>query len=128
MGSQDQCEKIVWSGKVVSIQPRIRLTRSFDQRTHNYLGYIVTIQGSAGGEERSFSVGIGKAAQEKHQIRAGDLVSGKAEAVQDSRSEVAEYYKASDLKVVARTMEAQTSAPPWQGVTPPLEVYRQRGH
>jgi hypothetical protein len=26
--------KVSWSGKVISIQPRICFTRSFDQRTH----------------------------------------------------------------------------------------------
>jgi len=37
-------EKIFWSGKVVSIQPRIRLLRSFDQRNRllrpDPLGYV----------------------------------------------------------------------------------------
>ena len=34
-------EKLAWKGKVVSVQPRIRLLRSFDQRNHNYLGSSV---------------------------------------------------------------------------------------
>jgi hypothetical protein len=28
--------KLSWQGKVVSVQPRIRLTRSFDERSHAY--------------------------------------------------------------------------------------------
>jgi hypothetical protein len=32
-------EKIGWQGVLLSVQPRIRLTRSFDQRSHTYLGY-----------------------------------------------------------------------------------------
>lgn len=30
--------KAAWSGRVVSVQPRIRLSRSFDERSHSYLG------------------------------------------------------------------------------------------
>jgi hypothetical protein len=121
-------EKVLWRGEVMSIQPRIRLMRSFDQRTHDYLGYILRIQGVIGGEERTFTVGIGKGAQAKHQFKAGDVASGRSEVVQNPRSEVVEYYKASELKVVPSRTEPQGSPPPWQGTPPELEVYRQRGH
>src|SRR5215467_2230001 len=30
-------EEIEWLGMVTAVQPRIRLTRSFDQQSHNYL-------------------------------------------------------------------------------------------
>ncbi len=30
--------KMAWQGVLLSVQPRIRLTRSFDQRSHTYLG------------------------------------------------------------------------------------------
>jgi hypothetical protein len=40
--------KILWSGKVISVQPRIRLLRSFDQRSHSYLGYILQIHDTIG--------------------------------------------------------------------------------
>ena len=29
-------KKVEWMGQVMSVQPRIRLTRSFDQRSHTY--------------------------------------------------------------------------------------------
>jgi len=29
-------EKLLWRGTVTSVQPRIRLLRSFDQRSHSY--------------------------------------------------------------------------------------------
>lgn len=120
--------KVFWSGKVISIQPRIRLTRSFDQRTHTYLGYILTIQGSVDGEERTFMVGIGKEAQAKHQFEAGDMVSGRSGSVEESRTEVAQYYKTSELKLIEKRSESTDTPPPWLGVPPSLEVYRQRGH
>jgi hypothetical protein len=130
LGTQPSGEKnkIAWSGKVISIQPRIRLTRSFDQRSHTYLGYNLTIEGIVGGEDRTFTVGIGKGAQAKHQFRAGDIATGSSEMVQDLRSEVVEYYRTSELKMVANRTEPQDPPPPWQGTPPELEVYRQRGH
>jgi hypothetical protein len=120
--------KMAWSGKVISVQPRIRLMRSFDQRSHTYLGYALMVQGSVGGEERTFTVGIGKETQATHRFRAGDVVSGKSEEVRDPRSEVSEYYKTGELKVVEKGTEQEGFAPPWHGVPPVLEVYRERGH
>jgi len=35
----DPGEKTAWQGVLLSVQPRIRLTRSFDQCSHGYLGY-----------------------------------------------------------------------------------------
>lgn len=31
----EKSEKVEWEGMVTSVQPRIRLTRSFDQRSHS---------------------------------------------------------------------------------------------
>ncbi len=120
--------KITWSGQVVAIQPRIRLLRSFDQRSHVYQGYVLRIAGAIGGDERPFSVAIGEAAQAKHQIRAGDRLAGESLRVADPRTEVAEFYKVSTLKVVARDPDTRGDAPPWLGVPVPLPTYLERGH
>ena len=121
--------KIPWSGKVISVQPRIRLMRSFDQRSHSYLGYLLQIHGLIG-ETETFAIGIGKGAQAEHQFRVGDFVSGKSEVVPDARTEVAGYYKTSQLRLIKREIESgsEDSPPPWHGVPPELEIYRQRGH
>lgn len=121
-------EKLEWAGRVLSIQPRIRLLRSFDQRSHSYLGYVLTLQGSIGGQERAFSVAIGEKAQEKHQFRAGDTVQGHCVPVGDVDLEVAEYYKASGLKIVSPATSDDAPTPPWLGVPPDLPTYRARGH
>jgi hypothetical protein len=121
-------EKINWQGSLLAIQPRIRLTRSFDQRSHSYLGYALRIQGTVGDEEREFTVGIGQAAQTKHKFQAGDVLSGRAEPVADPRMEPVEFYKASGLKIIERAGEDVPSPPPWLGVPPELPVYRERGH
>ena len=121
-------DKIQWSGKVISVQPRIRLIRSFDQRSHGYLGYALEIYGIVGGEERTFDIGIGKGAHAKYQFRVGDVISGKSEVVPDPRTEIVEYYKTSELKVVERAAESGILPLPWHGVLPELEIYRQRGH
>jgi hypothetical protein len=121
-------EKLSWEGKVVAVQPRIRLIRSFDERSHNYLGYALRISGTVGGEEREFTIGIGKAAQAKHQFRAGDVVSGESLPVKDERREPVEFYQTSKLRLVERGGDNYNDPPPWLGIPPTLETYRARGH
>lgn len=82
--------EVPWKGELTSVQPRIRLTRSFDQRSHSYLGYLLRVRGTLGSEPREFVVAIGKSAHEKHQFRAGDQVSGRGELVPDTRRETAD--------------------------------------
>ncbi len=120
--------KIDWQGALLAVQARIRLTRSFDQRWHTDLGYNLRVRGTLADEARDFVVAIGKAAQEKHRLRAGDQVEGKGQPVGDTRTEVADLYKVSGLVVINREDEAIPSAPPFLGVPPALEVYRDRGH
>jgi len=120
--------KVPWSGVVVAVQPRIRLTRSFDQRSHTYQGYVLRMQGAIRDEQRELVVGVGEAAHEKHRFRAGDRVSGEGTPVADQRTEVAEIYKVSKLKVIERGSDAAGTPPPWLGVPPALPVYRERGH
>ena len=59
-------EKIPWHGVLTSVQPRIRLGRSFDQRSHTYLGYALRVRGNIGSEVREFLVGVGEGAHAKH--------------------------------------------------------------
>jgi len=121
-------EKIPWQGVLLSVQPRIRLTRSFDQRSHTYLGYSLKVRGWVGSETREFLVGVGQGAHTKHHLRAGNVVSGDALPVLDPRLETVEFYKISNLKVGPPEAEDQTPPPPWRSVPPPLAVYRERGH
>ena len=120
--------KLEWQDEVLSVQPRIRLTRSFDQRSHSYLGYVLRIRGTLDGEARDIVVAVGKGAHEKHGFRAGDRVEGKGVPVADTRLERAGIYKVSGLKVVARGPEPTGDPPPFLGVPPALEAYRERGH
>ena len=120
--------KLDWSGTVASVQPRIRLTRSFDERSHSYLGYVLGLDGMLDGEHRSFGVAIGHAAQAKHEFRAGDRMSGKGVPVADTRFETADLYKASTLAVLERPTADAPAPPPWLGVPPSIDVYRARGH
>jgi len=120
--------KFAWRGRVAAVQPRIRLTRSFDQRDHSYLGYLLRVVGSMDGREAEFAVGIGEAAQAKHGFRVGDEVEGTSLPVKDERVEPAQYYKTSGLRVLDRSPARQESSPPWHGLAPELTVYRERGH
>ena len=121
-------EKMSWQGTLLSVQPRIKLMRSFDQRNHSYLGYTLLLQGRIGESDGEFLIAIGKAAQEKYKFQAGDVVSGVSQPVADPQTEAAEFYKTSGLKLIQRSSEEPTSAPPWKGVPPELPVYRERGH
>jgi hypothetical protein len=121
-------EKLSFQGTLTFIQPRIRLLRSFDQRSHSYLGYALRVNGTIGNEQREFLVGIGKGAQSKLLFRACDAISGECQAVEDTRLETVEFYKTSKLKLLQRPQETEQKAPPWVGVPPDLETYRQRGH
>ncbi len=121
-------EKIPWRGVLLSVQPRIRLTRSFDQRSHTYLGYALKVSGRVGSDTREFLVGVGQGAHTKHHFRAGYTVSGNALPVPDARLETVEFYKVSNLKVGPTEDEDEAPPPPWRGVPPPLAVYRERGH
>ena len=121
-------EKVQWSGRAISVQPRIRLMRSFDQLSHSYLGYCLSIDGVIGGEQRAFSVGIGKATQYKHEFQVGDEVSGESLPVADVRQEPVAYYKTSKLKVLNRAGGQDKAPPPWHGIPEDLDTYRWRGH
>ena len=112
-------EKIAWSGAVTSVQPRIRLTRSFDERSHTYLGYLLRIEGTVGGVSAEFRVGIGSGTHAKHQFRMGDRVEGLGHRVAGPRLETADIYRVSKRKLIRRG-EEQALAAPWHGVPPPL--------
>lgn len=120
--------KVKWQGKVLAVQPRIRLMRSLDQRSHNYLGYVLLLRRANCGEDREFTVAVGKGAHEKYQFRIGDYVSWSAVPVNDMRLETAEFYKASGLKTCERETVPDAASPPFLGIPRPLAVYRAQGH
>jgi len=121
-------EKLVWRGRLTSVQPRIRLLRSFDQRSHSYLGFVLRVKGVIGTRQEEFTIAVGKAAHAKHQFRVGDVITGCSHSVANPKTESAEWYKTFGVSVIARESSKSETLPPWHGVPPELEVYRQRGH
>lgn len=121
-------DKIPWQGTILSVQPRIRLTRSYDQRSHTYLGYVLRINGTSGDQHGEFLVGVGKGAQAKHRFQTGHVVRGLCEPVADPRIEPVDYYKVSKIEILSRAAVEDIASPPWQVVPPELSVYRERGH
>jgi hypothetical protein len=119
--------KQAWQGRCVAIQPRIRLTRSFDERTHTYLGYALRLDGTIGERLGEFLVGVGPTAHARHRLRAGDVVRGESVPIADPRVEPVDFYKTARLEVLTRGPE-QAAGPPWLGIPPALAVYRARGH
>ncbi len=120
--------KAFWSGLIESVQPRIRLLRSFDQREHSYLGYNLQIEGQCCGQTGEFVVAVGPGAHEKHKFQAGLRLSGLSTPIQDSTMEMAGYYKTSGIKILEKPSDNVPGGPPFLGIPPSLETYRTRGH
>lgn len=120
--------KISWSGRIIGVQPRIRLLRSFDIRQHSYQGYVLRISGTCGDQTGEFLVAVGKGAHEKHGFRAGMELKGCSVPVNDPRMETAEFYKTSGLKVVESPESEPIAGPPFHSIPPDLSTYRERGH
>ena len=76
---------IAWRGRVFSVQPRIRLRRSFDQRSQSYLGFVLRVELFDPEEKDSVPVAIGKAAQAKHLFRAGNRAPGHRLGIPSAR-------------------------------------------
>jgi len=121
-------EKVAWLGRIVAVQPRIRLMRSFDQRYHLYQGYVLHIEGTCGDQTGQFLIAVGKEANEKHRFCVGMHLKGFSVPVGDPRLETAGFYKTSALKVEREAESGFSPAPPFHGVPPDLETYRSRGH
>ena len=121
-------DKLKFHGTITSVQPRIRLLRSFDQRSHSYLGYVLRIDGTVNNEKKKFRIAVGKGANEKYQFQIGQTLNGECLPVADPRLEPAEYYKVSGLKVIIFNEKSNANPPPWHGIPDTLEVYRKRGH
>lgn len=118
-------QKLPWSGVIFSVQPRIRLLRSYDQRSHSYQGYVLRVRD---GEQHTI-VAVGNVAHEKYQFQVGMRVSGVGVPVADPRMETASLYKASGIFVEAEGRpQAEAPPPPFHGIPPDLPTYRQRGH
>ena len=120
--------KIKWRGYLLSVQPRIRLLRSFDIRYHNYLGYILAINGRYGDETGEFLIAVGKAAHDNYRFQVGMELSGESFMVRDPRLETAQYYKTSKIEIVKLPEAPSPKGPPFLVVPPDLPTYRERGH
>ena len=121
-------DKIAWSGRIVSVQPRIRLLRSFDQTHHGYHGYVLCVDGECGEITGEFTLAVGKGAQEKHRFCVGMEVSGLSLPVEDPRLEVAGFYKVSRISIDKANESTIPHGPPFPGVPPDLLTYRERAH
>jgi len=120
--------KISWAGRIVSVQPRIRLLRSFDQRHHSYQGYVLRVNGICGTETGEFLMAVGQGAHIKYRFCTRMQVCGQSTPVEDPRLETAGFYKTSALKVLKEAEEERSTEPPFLGVPPDLPTYRARGH
>jgi len=126
--SRTNQSKITWSGRIIAVQSRIRLSRSFDERYHSYQGYVLGIDGICGDEVGEFLIAVGKGAHEKYQFQIGMELSGQSVPVNDQRLEIAGFYKTSKIKIENNVDSPITKGPPFHGIPTNLPVYRERGH
>jgi hypothetical protein len=117
--------KIRWSGVITAIQPRAWVWRyKTDNRTHNHTGFNLWIAGDAG----KVVVAISALQQQKLEFRHGDTASGTAWPVQGKKREIADLYRAGDLKLLDRPdRSADRGGPPFIDILPNLEMYETRG-
>jgi hypothetical protein len=121
-------DKIAWQGRLISVQPRITLSRSFDIRYHNYLGYVLGVEGTHGDESGGFLVAVGKSAHDKYRFQAGMELSGFSAPVVYKQTETAPYYKTSGIRILKTPESPPPAGPPFPGIPPDLPTYRERGH
>lgn len=117
-------EKVFFQGVVLSVQPRIRLLRSFDESSHTYLGYALIVSDET--TRQDMSIGIRAGVQEKQQLKVGMTISGYCVPVLDPQMETVAYYRVSKMKVLGE-QPLDSANPPWNLVAPPIPVYRERG-
>jgi hypothetical protein len=82
-----------------SVTLRIRLTRSFDQRSNTYLGYAMKVSGRVGSEAENFASVSGKSRTRNTTSGSATQYPVDALPVADPRLESVEYHKISKLKV-----------------------------
>jgi hypothetical protein len=117
--------KLRWSGVIKAIQPRGWVWRYKSiYRTPHLKGFNLWVVGAAG----KVVVAITALQQQKLGFQYGDTVSGTAWPVQDRKREVADLYRAGDLKVLDRPVRNSTQVgPPFIDIMPGLDIYKQRG-
>jgi hypothetical protein len=68
--------KIAWSWAVTAVQPRIRLTRSFDERSHTIWVTCCVSREQSAESLLNFEWALGSGTHAKHQLRIGDHIEG----------------------------------------------------
>ncbi|WP_309716066.1 hypothetical protein [Armatimonas sp.] len=111
-------------GRVISLRPRLVLTKFEETTEASCPGYILTLEGTTteGAEPpvgKTFTVAIGPATMQNREIALGDLLRGDAHYVPEGLPDTpAELYKVGVLRLIARTETPITPDPP--RTDPPL--------
>ena len=117
--------QVRWRGTITAIQPRAWVWRyRTDNRSHHHTGFNLWVVGDAG----KVVVAISGLQQAKLGFRHGDTASGTAWPVQGKKREIAELYRAGDLRVLERPeRDIDRGGPPFVDSVPALEIYERRG-
>lgn len=110
-------------GRVLSLRPRLILTKFEGETEASCPGYILTLTGSLteglqAPVSQTFTVALGPATLKKREIGVGDLLRGDAHPVPEGlRDTPADLYKVGVLRTIA---PAETAPPPDPPRTDPL--------
>ena len=83
---------------LLSVQPRIRLTRSFDQRGHTYLGYALKVRVRVGSKAREVLVGVAQGADTRPTLGRGTRYRMMRRRFRIRTSRPFEFYTVSKFK------------------------------
>ncbi|MGE3808439.1 MAG: hypothetical protein AB7K24_27565, partial [Gemmataceae bacterium] len=121
--------RIRWQGQIESVQCRAWVWRyKTDNRTHHHLGFNLFVKGEADGQEGRFIVAVSDTQHAKLQFRIGDVFKGTAWPCLKAKHDIADYYRAGELKALSRAAEQPDPiSPPFTGLPPPIEVFQRRG-
>ena len=117
--------KIRWAGVITAIQPRAWVWRyKHNYRTHHVTGFNLWVKG----EDGKVAVAISGLQQQKLGFRLGDTAAGTAWPVQGGKREIADLYRAGNLKVLDRPdRNAERQGPPFIDIMPSTDIYKVRG-
>jgi len=117
--------KVRWSGVITAIQPRAWVWRyKGNYRTHHETGFNLWVAG----EDGKVVVAISALQQQKLGFRHGDTAAGTAWPVQGGKREIADLYRAGNLKVLNKPdRNADRGGPPFIDLVPAIDIYKQRG-
>jgi len=121
--------RIHWQGRIESVQCRAWVWRyKMDNRTHHHIGFNLFLNGEADGRDGKFILAVSETQHCKLQFRIGDEFKGTAWVCVNAKHDIADYYRAGNLRALSRAAEVPAAeGPPYTELLPRVAVFERRG-